>query len=339
MLEFSEVSLEELVVHKVGNKLQEEGISLSKEPVKIADEEINGLLLRYFLAPFKGAESYVFHHEAGLDLHEVYTFASRIFEEPDRFYDQSVNLAKHLYEQSMHHKVKGGELYVTLLRNVVADGELVDALGLFKSETKDTFLKVNPAGENFDISSDSGIDVKKLDKGCLILNTNREDGYRVFIVDTSNRQEAAYWKTDFLQLQPRQDNYHHTQHYLNLCKSFATEHLPKEFEATRADEIDLLNKSAKYFKEKDDFDLNDFTMEVLPQADMADAFKDYKKQYQREHALEFRDEFAISEAAVKKGGKVFKSVLKLDKNFHVYIHGNRELIERGFDDAQGMNYY
>lgn len=34
-----------------------------------------------------------------------------------------------------------------------------------------------------------------------------------------------------------------------------------------------------------------------------------------------------------------KEVLKLDKNFHIYIHGNHELIEKGFDSNKKMNYY
>jgi len=32
-------------------------------------------------------------------------------------------------------------------------------------------------------------------------------------------------------------------------------------------------------------------------------------------------------------------VIKLDKNFHIYVHGNRDLIEKGFDEAKGKNYY
>jgi hypothetical protein len=51
------------------------------------------------------------------------------------------------------------------------------------------------------------------------------------------------------------------------------------------------------------------------------------------------DRFAISQQAVKGQQKIFKSVLKLDKNFHIYIHGNRNLIESGFDDEKGMRYY
>jgi len=55
--------------------------------------------------------------------------------------------------------------------------------------------------------------------------------------------------------------------------------------------------------------------------------------------LNFDDEFSISTNAVKKQSRVFKSVLKLDKNFHVYIHGNKDLIEKGFDSGMGMHYY
>jgi len=36
---------------------------------------------------------------------------------------------------------------------------------------------------------------------------------------------------------------------------------------------------------------------------------------------------------------VFKSVIKLDKNFHIYVHGDRELIEKGYDEAMGKHFY
>jgi hypothetical protein len=50
------------------------------------------------------------------------------------------------------------------------------------------------------------------------------------------------------------------------------------------------------------------------------------------------DSFSISTAAVKKQARVFKSVLKLDKNFHIYIHGNRDLIEQGME-PDGRKFY
>jgi hypothetical protein len=54
--------------------------------------------------------------------------------------------------------------------------------------------------------------------------------------------------------------------------------------------------------------------------------------------IRFETSFDISEQAVKKQSRMFKSVLKLDKNFHVYIHGDRNLIEQGVDE-NGRKFY
>ncbi len=51
-----------------------------------------------------------------------------------------------------------------------------------------------------------------------------------------------------------------------------------------------------------------------------------------------KDSFEISVQAVKKQTRIFKSVLKLDKNFHIYIHGNNELIEHGIE-KDGRKFY
>ena len=49
------------------------------------------------------------------------------------------------------------------------------------------------------------------------------------------------------------------------------------------------------------------------------------------------ESYDISESAVKKQARAYKSVIKLDKNFHIYVHGNRELIEQG-EDEKGKYY-
>ena len=67
--------------------------------------------------------------------------------------------------------------------------------------------------------------------------------------------------------------------------------------------------------------------------------EEYKNKFQEDHQMPMVDEFEISTPAVKKYAKVFKSVLKLDRNFHIYIHGDKDLIEKGRDDASGMNFY
>src|ERR1700744_1991928 len=108
---------------------------------------------------------------------------------------------------------------------------------------------------------------------------------------------------------------------------------------SKADKIDLLNRSLKYFKEKETFDMDEFTGEVLGNPQAIESFKKFKGQYEQDFDSPIADTFEISENAVKKQSRVYKSVLKLDRNFHIYIHGNKEMIEKGFDDDKHLNYY
>ena len=68
-------------------------------------------------------------------------------------------------------------------------------------------------------------------------------------------------------------------------------------------------------------------------------FENFKCQYETDNNVELTDQFAISDFAVKDEKKYFKHVLKLDKNFHVYIHGEKKYIRKGYDPDRDMNYY
>ncbi len=331
-------SIKEIAIHYVGNKVLNEKFILSKKTL-VVNDDISGLLASYFIAPFaKSQEYFNFYHDIDINMNEVFICVSHIFEDRKVLYEQSKNLAKHLYEQSSHPKVKGGEFYTVYFKDCIVDGETVDAVGLFKSENKDTFLKVFPKGEGFEIESQQGINVNKLDKGCLIFNTEREKGYLVAVVDNTNRgAEAQYWFDDFLHVRQRKDEYYNTQNVLSMAKHFITEELPQQFEVSRADQADLLNRSVKFFKEKDNFDLKEFANEVMEQPDIVKSFTKYKTAFERDFDIDIADDFTISESAVKKQARVFKSVIKLDKNFHIYVHGNRELIEQG-EDKKGKFY-
>ncbi|QQL51004.1 nucleoid-associated protein [Mucilaginibacter ginkgonis] len=343
MIAFLEAGLNSLAIHHIGNKLRNERFVLSDEPVALQDQLLSQLLMQYFLSGFdKVNEIFRLYHPSGdLNLNEVYHFASAIFDEPESFQENSKQLAKHLYESQNHPKIKPGELYIAYFEQVQVDGELHNAIGIFKSETKETYLKVFPQKDGFGLSYEQdAIDIRKLDKGCLIFNTEKEEGYKVAVIDNTNRgQDAVYWKDEFLKLRVRNDNYNQTTNVLGVYKNFVTEKLDDEFEMSKADKIDLLNRSMKYFKEKDSFDTEEFGQEVIGNEQGIASFLNYKKGYEDEFETPIPDSFDISDAAVKKQSRVYKSVLKLDKNFHIYIHGNKELIEKGFDDGKGMNYY
>jgi hypothetical protein len=339
MIITEQIEIQSIVVHNVGNKLNDEGIRFSKTELR-TDESINELLLTYFFSPFKSNEYYNLYHESDLKLNEVYSYVSDIFDNPEVLFDQSENLAKHLYEQSVHPKVKGGELYVVYFHDCIVDGETMDAVGLFKSETKETFLKVYPKNDGYSIESESGINIHKLDKGCLIFNTERDKGYLVSVVDNLNKGgEAQYWIDHFLHVFARNDEYYQTKNVLSMCKKFVVEKFPEQFEVSKADQAEMLNKSVKFFKENDNFGMDDFANVVMQAPEMISSFKSYKTEFEVENGFQLTDNFDISSAAVKRQSKFFKSIIKLDKNFHIYVHGDSQQIEKGFDQASGMNFY
>ena len=113
----------------------------------------------------------------------------------------------------------------------------------------------------------------------------------------------------------------------------------KEFELEKADKIDMLNSSVIYFQDKEEFNEMEYAEEVFKDDRMAESFQGFRQEYQNKNSLPIVDEFEISEPAVKKQSKSMKSVLKLDKNFHVYVHGSRELIEKGYDEEKGKSFY
>jgi len=160
------------------------------------------------------------------------------------------------------------------------------------------------------------------------------------MVDISGKsKEANYWKDSFLQLDQRKDDYYQTQHYMDICKGFVKNVYNQNNGIEKADQIDLLNKTSDYFQSKQEFNLSDFQDKVMENQDVIDAFRQYKDRVSDENELEMKEQFGISDAAVKRSKYQFKSVLKLDKNFHIYIHGDRTRIVKGFDNKTGLNYY
>ncbi len=335
---FLKTTINEFCLHKVGNKIADEGYKISLSTITI-EQNLKELLIHYFVTPFKSDEHYNFFHSSDLNLNEVYSYTSKILDNPSSLYEQSINLAKHLYEQSTHPKIKGGEFYVVYFKDCIVDGKTMDAVGLFKSENKDTFLKVYSSGDGFEIESEKGININKLDKGCLIFNTEKENGYLVSVVDNTNKgAEAKYWTEDFLHVRPRKDEFYHTQNVLSLCKNFVSQALPKEHKVNKAEQAILMNKSVDALK-SGSIDMENFAKEVFAKPEIIDSFNKYKDVYQQERDIELSDNFEVSSQALKKKGTGTMTTIKLDKNFDINIHSGEQYIERGFDKERNMYYY
>lgn len=336
--DFTQVELLQVITHHVGNKQREESYSLSAQPSTV-DEDTQDYLLTYFLQPFNSEEYYHFAHTVSLELNEVYSVAKRLFAAPDEFINASHDLARLLFDHTEHPKIKAGEFNVAVFQNVLLGTENVNAIGIFKSETDTPFLKMKHQRANYAIRHDFGFELKGMDKGCLIFNTAESEGYQVLVSDGAPRaNDTQYWKEDFLNVKPLSNAYHQTNQFLNIAKNYVTQKLAEDFEVNKADQIDLLNRSVDYFKKHDSFNKDQFEEEVFRDKGVIDSFRTFDEAYRNENSIAIEEQFDISKQAVKKQTRVFKSVLKLDKNFHIYIHGDRQLIEQG-TDPDGRKYY
>lgn len=339
-MDFGQALIRQLAIHKVGNKQADATLLLSGKNVELKDDTLLQLLSQYFLSSFKTEEFFHFFHGNSLQFNEVYQYVKNIFDDSSTFHENSRHIARHLYERSAHPKINPGELYVAFFEKTVLDGVERDAVGIFKSESRESYLKVYPRGDDYEVDYDEGINIHKLDKGCVVFRTEEEAGYRLCIVDNVNRSmEAQYWRDEFLKVRQVEDPYYQTEQYLKMTRQYITKELPSQYEVSAADKADLLNRSIRYFREQESFDLNDFARQVIGQEDMAQSFRDYKRDYEADAGASLAEDFQIHAQAVKKQSRVYKSILKLDRNFHIYIHGNKDMIERGYDEASGLHYY
>ncbi len=341
MIDLSQVGFRYLMHHQVGNKHRDEGMRLAEAVFPLNSDIMKGLLLDYFFAPFKIDAFYRFKTPLDGSAHLLRAMAETLFADPmNTFQEQSKLIAEHLYNWSDHPKVKAGELFVTYFTDCLLEEELVTAIGIFKSENKKLFLSTE--GE---LACASGIDIKKLDKGCLIFNTTPEDGYRLLMIDKSSKTqiEKEIWMDDFLGIERIQDSSFDTAAYLELCHDFCAD---SEAEMNdRKEQVLFLNKTMQYFTEHERFDEEEFEEVVVSNPVQIERFKSFKTAYEAQNEIPTKDDFKISQPAVKTMKRRFRSLIQLDTNIDIRINPKEDpeiaeqLIEKGYDDGRSMYYY
>ena len=135
MINLFNAHIENLSIHRVGNKSRNENLFLSENPYGLNDE-IVPLLKEYFFKSFREKEEnyFQFAHEVDIEYNEMYQMATEVFTNPDEIHTVSKKITSHLFEQSNHPHIKSGEVYITYLTNITIDNNIVDAIGVFKSE-------------------------------------------------------------------------------------------------------------------------------------------------------------------------------------------------------------
>ncbi|RDK86913.1 nucleoid-associated protein [Marinirhabdus gelatinilytica] len=342
MINLYNTHIASLSIHRVGNKSRNEGIFLSASPYEM-DDEITPLLKEFFLKPFRDKEEnyFNFQHEADLEFHDLFNIVSEGFANPDTIHEQSKKVARYLFDQSMHPHIKSGEVYIAYMENLQLDNEKVDAIGIFKSELKQDFLQFSESENQLDAVLQQGVNLNKLDKGAIIFNKSKEEGYKILSVD-SNRYDARYWLESFLGVEALADDNFYTKKYLKFCQDFAKDVvLPAE---DKQQEVLFMNRAVNHFAKNDNFEESLFVNEVLDNPDLIPEFKHYKTEQAPKYKIEDVTTFPIANTAVSAARKKIKNVINLDTNIQIKMdfinpESAEKFVEKGWDEEKQMYYY
>jgi hypothetical protein len=204
------------------------------------------------------------------------------------------------------------------------------AVGFFYATEEEVFLHLG-GGEP---QVRTGLPLKKPVFACLIFR-NDSGEYRLW----QQSPQQSLWASELFPFQAGLDDAFHSREFFRLCKSFSEDVLVKEQKKSREDQVGFLSDSLSYTKENQEVSFGNFRQEVLKEPSLIDAFDEYKTAYEDRRQWNPPDKFAVSEQVQNQAGKFIRSVIKLDKNFHIYVHGNKERLEKGFDASKKLNYY
>lgn len=332
MVNGKEAVIGEFVLHHIGSDLGES--VFSDGPVQLHGEEEQEFLRKLFLRPFANqAHTSEFTHAVSLDYNVLYGLCKAIKDGQD-FMPLSMDIAKHLINASQHHNIKGGDLFLARFRDVELNNKQYEAVGIYKFDDKEVFIESQVSAGSIAMDMRRGLGNRKPDKAVLVVFT--EEVFTLFIIDDNNHTE--YWQKDFIDHRSKNDFVNSTMNILELTKSFITKQLPQDYEIAKADQIDLLNRSVNYFKTNSEYDKDTFEQEVFVEEKVIQSFQRFGEHFMGTNEMEILPNFEISAHAVKRQARIFKSVIKLDKNFHIYIHGDRNKIEHGVDE-EGRKFY
>ena len=297
MINRNKASILKCIIHKVGNKHNDTKNAFSENELQF-DEESYELMLPFLLRPFTSlVQSHRFNHHANIELNEINAYSKEIFSDDNALIETSKNIVKHLYEQSTSAQIKTGDVIVAYFDGIEYNEMVIDAVGIFKIENKSNFFQTYLENNSYDVIVQKGINAKKLDKGCLILNTGDAEGKVVLTVDNNN-YDAAYWTDKFLNIKYADDYNSHTQNYISLCKEFSTEVIKTSYGPKERN--NFLAKTIDFFKENEVVNIERFKEEIFEDVKHIDLFENYKKEFEAEQSVVIRNQFDVSEIALKK---------------------------------------
>jgi hypothetical protein len=337
-LRFDQSSATDLVLAKVGNPQRQEPLQTSRTVFKLSAED-QPVLTGLFLKPFKALSGHRFRHHTSLEQHEVYQCAKAIFADESMLLEKGIQIAQRLYAKSNHPNIKSGDLCIALIDCVEMDGTKKDAICILKSETVTPFLSIVAKDGDLKLNTEHGINPEKIDKGCLIVNHEAENGYFVLTFDRAG-QESRFWVRDFLNVVPYTDPSFLTQQYAQMAATFVEKEMRQK--STPEEACVAAGKALDFFENQEKFDLKDFEVKVLKEPALVAKFAEHRELAEKEHGMPLSNKFDISQRELAKAKKKINAVVKLDTGVEIHLRptggGNPPPIERGYDEAKGMKF-
>lgn len=326
MLEVSDSILAQYVVHYVSDTLV-----LGEEAFTRPEVMLEAAFTQLAFNKLDFEQQYEFFHETDIGLNEVYTYVKSIFDNEKNFLEQSKHIATHLQSSSGHPNIKSGELFIGLFENCLMSTEAKKVIAIVKIDEKEMFLDVKNEQNKVIVNGVDGINVKKINNMAVIVDMGADEAPAVFM-KTKKKEDVVYWQERFLKIKVADEHYHKTNLALTECKKY----ILKEESFTNTEKLGLLNKTLEYFKNEEEFQVNDYIETVFEKTEPAqkDLIVNSVKPY----------ETVISESAIAKVEKSYKRKIKLDSNIEIQVNVQNieqvdELIEVGYDEATNRKFY
>jgi hypothetical protein len=209
-----------------------------------------------------------------------------------------------------------------------------------KSESKVPFLQISERDGDLVLTTEQGIYPDKIDKGCLIINHGRADGFSIYLFDKSGGN-TQFWVREFVGATPVKDDDFLTRRYSELCVQFAEKGLPED--TLREDRMAIASRAMNYISESEEFDLDELESSAFEQPETIERFKTFKNDFEEERGEVLEESFTISKKEAEKAENRLKSRMKLDVGVTMqfssgFIHEADKFLERGVDEDTGMQF-
>ena len=317
MIDITGIRIRELFIHRIGNQLRNEGVSLSESAQQLSPRD-ELPLIQFLFGNADNLNSYTFTHSVDTELNTLSVLAETIASKPNMLKRTSADIAAHLYSVSNHPRVKAGNLFVGLFDGIRFEGKICNFLGIFKSDTVNDFIKVDVKGGKASLKIEQGAAITSLDKAGLVILPQRGKPKQV-LAACARGEDAVFWNEGFFQLVPAHSPKVDTKACLDTCRDFAN-----RGDGNSDDETDFASVFTSKNQEKE--------------------FYQFKNERKTEDQRNIPEYFEIEKTVVRKERTKFQKNVKLDLNIEIRLRFKnqnemKKRVEQGFDHEKGLAFY